>query len=397
MKRRLLWVGDAAVSSGFAKSTHRILDVLQLTFDVHVLGLNYHGDPHTYPYPIYPCYPGGDMFGLGRLKEMLQKHGPSVIVVQNDPWNFQAYLKRINGNVPVVGVVAVDGKNCRGKQLNGLALAVFWTRFGEEQAKLGGYTGPSTVIPLGVDLETFKPSADKAAVRERMSLPKILSLRGLPPETFIVGVVGRNQHRKRLDLTIEYFSHWVHKYQVNDAVLWLHVAPTGERAYDLEQLAEYYNISNRIVIPDIDERHGVTEDLLARLYNAFDVMMTTTQGEGFGLPCLEGMACGTPQIVPDWAALGEWTDTAAYKIPCSTTAATVNGINAIGGIADRDKFVQALDFMYRNRVLREQHHDRGLQLVQKPEFRWQSIGENFNGAIERMFCAPSEIEMETLA
>lgn len=379
-KPRLLWVGDACVSSGFARATHRTLNTLKETFDVSVLGMNYHGDPHEYPYPIYPCSPGGDYFGLGRLTGLIAKTGPSVIVVQNDPWNFQPYIERA-GNVPVVGLVAVDGKNCQGTQLNGLSLAIFWTKFGEEQAKLGGYTGPSTVVPLGVDLEVYSPQ-DREALREK-TLAKVFANRGLPKDTFVIGVVGRNQQRKRLDLTMEYFAHWIKTSRVSDAVLWLHVAPTGDQAYDLRQLGDYYRISNRVITPTIEERHGLTEKALSQAYNFFDVMATTTQGEGFGLPCLEGMACGVPQIVPDWSALGEWTKEAAWKVLCTTFAVTPNGINVLGGIADKDLFVQALDGLYHDKALRASFAQAGLTLSAESQFRWDNIGRAVGAAIEQ--------------
>jgi D-inositol-3-phosphate glycosyltransferase len=386
-KRRLLWVGDAGVSSGFARATHYTCAALAESFDVSILGLNYRGDPHNVidpstgrPFDIYPCWPGGDMFGLGRIKELITKLGPSVIVVQNDPWNFQPYLERCTG-VPVVGAVAVDGKNCQGTELNGLAMAIFWTQFAEAEAKRGGYTGASTVIPLGVDLDIYKP-LDKMEARARMRLNDILPKRGLPEDAFIVGVVGRNQPRKRLDLTLEYFAEWVHSRQVDDAVLWLHVAPTGEKAYDLRQLANYYGISNRIMTPTIEKIHGVTEDLMCRVYNIFDVMLSTSQGEGFGLPVFEGMACGIPQIVGDWSALGELTEDAAMKIWCSSTAVTPHGPNVIGGIPDRELCVHALDQMYRDYETRKMCRERGLRLVQQDRYRWENIGNTFLAAVE---------------
>lgn len=393
--KRLLWCGDAGCSSGFARATHETLRSMDYRetpgghFDVSVLGLNHYGDPTSWPYPIYPCYPGGDAFGLGRVKELVNKIAPSVIVVQNDPWNFQEYLKRC-GNVPVVGAVAVDGLNCKGKQLNGLAHAIFWTKFGETQAKLGGYTGPSTVIPLGVDLDIYKP-LDRVDVRDRMGLFKVFEDRGLPKDAFIVGVVGRNQPRKRLDLTIEYFAEWIHSHNIEDALLWLHVAPTGEQAYDLEQLCDYYKISNRVVIPKIEMIHGLKEDAMARCYNVFDVLFTTTQGEGFGLPMFEAMACGTPVIAPDWSALGELLKDVAYLIDCPATAATINGINTIGGIPDKEQSVLALDEMYQSEKFRAEFSRLGLTTVQQDRYRWSNIGKAFNIAVEEALYQPSMV------
>lgn len=385
-KRRLLWIGDAGVNTGFSRCTHEILKEIAPKFDVHVLALGFDGDDHELPLRLYRASAGGDALGVGRVADLVNKLGPAVVVVQNDPWNFPLYLQRA-GNSVVVGIVAVDGKNCRGTDMNGLSSAIFWTKFGEEQARLGGYSGQSTVVPLGVDMNIYHQQQN---VRERMNLPAILTSRGLPLDTFIVGVVGRNHQRKRLDLTLEYFAEWVHAYEVRDAALWIQQAPTGERAYDLKQLGRYYKISERLLTPEpLRDQQGAPESVMARVYNVFDAMMTTTQGEGWGLPQMEGMACGVPQIVPDWSGLGEWA-TAALRVPCTSTAATPQ-VNVIGGIADKRLFCAALDSLYRNKELRAQKSDEGLHLIQQPQFRWPSIGQATLAAIEQtIFAQPLE-------
>jgi hypothetical protein len=35
----------------------------------------------------------------------------------------------------LVGAIAVDGKNCRGADLNGLDHVIFWTKFAEDEAR----------------------------------------------------------------------------------------------------------------------------------------------------------------------------------------------------------------------------------------------------------------------
>lgn len=382
-KRRLLWIGDAGVDTGFARCTHRILETVQQRFEVHVLALGYGGDAvKPQPWPIYMAAAAGDGLGRNRVAEVISRVGPAVVVVQNDPWNIPHYL-RSTGNVPVVGIVAVDGLNCRGTQLNGLAHTIFWTEFGQAQARQGGFTGGSSVVGLGVDLGIYRPMV-RAHARDRHKLPQALASRGLPPEAFIVGVVGRNQPRKRLDLTLRYFAEWVHEYDVQDAALWVQQAPTGDAAFDLEQLAGYYRISDRLVMPSVRrDGHGVDEDTLASIYNCFDAMASTTQGEGWGLPQLEGMACGVPQLVPDWAALGEWARDAAVLVPCSATAATPAGINVIGGIADQRVFCHELDRLYRDASHRQDLSDAGLRLAAQPAYRWEAVGTAMLSAIEQ--------------
>lgn len=387
--RKLLWVGDAVHSSGFAKATHYTLDVLRQTWDVAVLGLNSFGEPHEYPYPIWPCMAGGtpefkvggDAFGLNRMSELITRLKPDLVVVQNDPWNVPQYVKRC-GDVPVVATVAVDGKNCRGQGLNGCKGVIFWTDFAEREARAGGYTGPSAVIPLGVDLTKYHPR-DHYEARKAVGLPPKIR------DKFIVGNINRNQPRKRMDLTISFFAQWVREYKIDDAYLFLHVAPTGDMGYDVSQLMSYYGLSSRLIVSEPPTGFGIDESKLAEVYSCFDTMITTTQGEGWGLTTMEGMACGIPQIVPEWSALAEWA-TAAIRVPCSEIATTFNRINCIGGIADRGRMIDALQRVYSDVPLRQQMAADGLALVNRPEYRWTDIGQKFAEALE-MALAPMHL------
>jgi glycosyltransferase involved in cell wall biosynthesis len=381
--RRLVWIGDAAVASGFAKCTHYILDYLKDHWKIYVLGLNYLGDPHNYDYPIYPCFSGGDAFGLGRVVELINKIKPDIVIVQNDPWNIPAYLN-ITGNVPVIASMPVDGKNCKGRGLNGLALAIFWTEFARNEANLGGYTGPSEIINLGVDLNIFEPRKKKEC-RRKVGLPDKLD------EAFIIGNINRNQPRKRLDLTLEYFTEWIRKENINDAYLFFHVAPTGDAGYDLGQLGHYYGVANKLILADLNIGKGVLEEELVNVYNCFDVQVTTTQGEGWGLTTMEGMACGIPQIVPDWSALGEWCKDAAILIPCINHITTPTSINVVGGVPEKQNFIAQLNLLYKDKELRSTLIKKGLDLVIRDEYRWENIGRRFYEAIEK-FMYPERIE-----
>lgn len=372
--KKLLWIGDAVAATGFARSTHKILDTLRHHWDVTVLGLNYLGDPHTYSYPIYPCYPGGDFFGVGRTKELIDKVQPDLIVIQNDPWNFPAYVKQIDGKVPTVGIVAVDGLNAPGYALEGIQHAIFWTEFGRDQCAAGGWQGESSVIALGVDRSIYFPQ-NRTKCR-KLLFPNHPQLW----EAFVVGAVARNSPRKRLDLTILFFADWVKKQGVRDAYLYLHVGPTRDDAIDIKQLTHYAGLSGRVIHAIPDAGPGVDEDELAVTYNSFDVKLSTTQGEGMDLPTLEAMACGIPCVVPRWSALAEWAEAAVF-VNCDSVACTVNGINVVGGVPNRAGTIQALSDLYKSPDFRKRCTDAGIALVAQPKFDWVQIGASMQDVL----------------
>lgn len=380
---KVLWCGDAVASTGFARCTHAACDALAAAgHEVHVLGINYYGDPHEHPYRIWPCYQpldgGHDPFGATRLPLLVYRLKPDVVVLLNDPWNVPEYLRRLKavegedgGEAPadyvippVVGWLAVDAMNQHAKPLDALSAVAVWTRWAGEELQRGGYGGEPVVIPLGVDGELFRPRPREEA---REAVFGRLGALKPPPGAFVVGVVGRNQPRKRLDLTIKYFAEWIRSRGVEDAYLYLHVAPTGDRGVDIRSLIRHFGIpSGRVILAEPPIGTGMAPEAMPEVYGAMDVYFTTTQGEGWGLPALEAMACGVPVIAPDWSGLGDWARGAAVLVPCLQTApsAPLNGhAHTVGGVPDEATTVEALDAMYRSEVHRREHSRRGLRLA----------------------------------
>lgn len=405
--KKLLWVGDAGCPSGFAKATHNILDTLRQEYDVTVLGMNYRGDPHAYPYPIYAASPGGDSFGVGRLIWMCDVVKPDVIVVQNDGWNIPFYINQLRKKlpsgkhaypqaaaIPVVAVVAVDGTNFQGEWLAGVSHAIFWTQFALDEARRGGYNGAAAVIPLGVDLTVYHQMR-KETVRQMM-LPAPSENHNIR-DAFIVGCVNRNQPRKRWDLLVKYFAKWIQLCEVRDAYLYLHTAPTGDTGTDVHQLASYYGIVDRLALVEPPVWYGASEQNMAETYNCFDVNASTTQGEGFGLTTLEAMACGVPCIVPDWSGLGSWARDAALFVPCPTTAIGPPYVNVIGGVADEEAFVDALDLMYRDKKAREMFSKLSLRLSNAQRFQWRDVGQQYLNVMSNVLCEYRGVDTTLMA
>lgn len=372
-KRRLLWIGDAVVPTGFATVTHGVLAHLHRRWDVTVSGVNHEGGKHPHPYRIQPAWQGGDMWGMDRFAHLCAEFAPDAVVINNDWWNVAGFLDRAPKGVPVIAYMPVDGANMSrniAPKLNALAAAVWYTRFGFEQARVSGFDGARHVIPHGIDTSLFRP-VDRSLAREAL---------GLPEDAFIVGNVNRNQPRKRLDVTIRYFAEWTAKHRVRDARLLLHCAKQ-DAGWDLEGLAAHHRIADRVIFTGSENiRDAGDAGIMPLIYSALDVQVSTTLGEGWGLTTMEGMACGIPQIVPEWAALGEWAKP-AVRIPCSTHLAHPE-INTIGALPDMKPFISKLHDLYRNPRRRQLLSRQGLRFVSAAEFHWGNVAGQLEKVID---------------
>lgn len=401
-KPRILFVGDSpTVNTGFSLCTRKVCAHLHSSgWEVHVLGLSYFGDPHRYPYPIYPAVnpldDSRDAYGCMRLPKLIHSIKPDVVVLLNDPWNVEAYLYQIRrfeeqaginirDTFKLIGWLAVDGKNTSALDFNydlkssgstkwgRLDHVAVWTEFAKSELVRGGWNGPEIdVIPLGVDSSVFY-RVDKMEARAKILPPSI------DPSSFIIGVVGRNQYRKRLDLCIQYFAEWITENNIEDAYLYLHCAPTGDKGVDIRSLVNYYQINGKVILSQASLGLGAPEEQMRLTYCALDVLMTLAQGEGFCLPVLEAMACGTLTMGSDWSGLGSWAGDAMLKIPCTSTAMTApygGELYTIGGIADKKRTIEWLDSLYSYRVT-PMHKTLQLAFDMAQRLTWENTTKSF--------------------
>lgn len=399
---RVLFVGDSStVSTGFSRCTREVCNELHRTgHDVSVLGLGYYGDPHPLPYDIYPCISPYDKcrsyFGEERLPILIGRLNPGIVVILQDPWNIPAYFSQLDKvkeycqkeNIPftvppVVGWIAVDSQNQKSEGLNRLGHLVVWTKFAGKELVKAGYGGGYSVIPLGVDTSIFYPR-DKQESRA-----EIFGNLSLPVDAYIVGVVGRNQPRKRLDLSIQYFAEWLREYSISNAYLYLHVAPTGERSCDIRSLIDYHGLKGRVIINEPDVGVGNDESLMPLIYSCLDLHMTQSQAEGWHLPTLEAMACGVPCLVPDHSAFsvdGGWCGDAVVRVKCNGTSLTapLNGYPyTIGSVPDKVDTIIALQQLYRSGNLRSNYGQRGAGFAER--LTWEKTAKDFCTVLERIY------------
>jgi glycosyltransferase involved in cell wall biosynthesis len=189
------------------------------------------------------------------------------------------------------------------------------------------------LAPLGVDPQ-FSPGEPAPRLRERFGLegPYLLT-------------VGTLQPRKNVETALRAFERLV------AAGADQRLALVGGRGWRDDALAERIRRSpaaERIVVTG-----RVSDDELVGLYRAADCFVYPSRYEGFGLPPLEAMACGTAVISSNRTSLPEVVGDAALLVEPE----------------DVDAIERALSDLLSSPDLRTELVDRGRRRA--AEFSWR--------------------------
>lgn len=160
----------------------------------------------------------------------------------------------------------------------------------------------------------FRPLTDKAAlaaVRRRLKIP----------ERFLL-YVGTIEPRKNLIRLLEAFAALHHRDDIPHALVFV-----GQRGWKDEAVFE--------AVERLDLKHTVrfvghvSVETLVALYNLADLLVFPSLYEGFGLPVVEAMACGTPVVTSKNGSLGEIAGDAAEFVEPASVDSIIDGVRRV--------------------------------------------------------------------
>jgi glycosyltransferase involved in cell wall biosynthesis len=197
----------------------------------------------------------------------------------------------------------------------------------------------------GVDLSVFNIIEDSKRIKTKL---------GINPDTIIVGSVMRNQKRKLIPELLFSFRKLLDTLEKNNPelgkklFLYLHTS-YPDAGWDIPELLKETRLSNKVLFTYVCgrcgnvESHtfshpvqtckkcyevtsrlpsvaiGVPNNILAEIYNVFDVYVQYAICEGFGMPQVEAAACGVPVITIDYSAMCDIIKKLeAYKVEIQT-------------------------------------------------------------------------------
>lgn len=143
---------------------------------------------------------------------------------------------------------------------------------------------------------------------------------GLPPHFLLF--VGTLEPRKNVVRLLEAFSLLVSRRQSGQPER--HLVLAGRKGWlyqDIFTTVSRLNLNNRVHFLDF-----VSDNDLPSLYNLADTFVYPSLYEGFGLPVLEAMACGTPVVTGAVSSLPEVAGNAAVLVDPTSSTAIADGI-----------------------------------------------------------------------
>ncbi|MGB1287250.1 MAG: glycosyltransferase family 4 protein [Aggregatilineales bacterium] len=195
------------------------------------------------------------------------------------------------------------------------------------------------VTPLGYDTDIFKPHAQS-------EIDAFKAANGLPERFWLF--VGTLEPRKNLTMLLEAYA----RLPLSER---LPLILGGGKGWDYEPIfaaIEKLHLSDSIFLPGF-----IPADDLALWYNSAELFVYPSVFEGFGLPVLEAMACGTPILTSDASSLPE---VAASADLCLNPT-------------DVPVWTAALQRAFHDADWREKIRQAGLQKAQ--QFRWETTAQ----------------------
>jgi glycosyltransferase involved in cell wall biosynthesis len=396
---KIITIGFNTHGTGLTRVMHNIVRRLADRHEIHYLGIGYSGEAvHDRGLTMHPTNPkGGDVFAAFQAKKMIEEIDPDLVFILHDIWCFEHYLKILGpyrDRLRIVCYIPLDGNIVNEQDAASLERAdrvVVYTEFARKQfaAAFDGLRGkpgkgefPSIeVIPHGVDRKGFHPfpqlkqasfASPARTEAKRMVFPDLQD----PESSFVVLNASRPDKRKRVDLTIAGFARFAAGKPAN-VCLCLHHAIMGEPEKEqIESLIQRFDLKARVYLNPLGGGI-VDDDALNLLYNACDVGINTSMGEGWGLVSFEHGAAGSAQIVPAHSACAEvWRGRAEMIQPARRYIPEFSVLEM--GEVSAEGVAQALDNLYDDPQRRQQLAQAAYQAALNPGYAWDTIAGRFD-------------------
>ena len=288
-KIKILAYCDAPTcATGFGTVSRNILLGLQATgrFDISVLGINYHGNPHDFPFKIWPVFMNEDPYGRKKVFSMIQQMEFDILFFLQDTFILD-FLPELHGALRHAGkkfksivYYPIDGKPKKQwlTNVDACDYTIAYSEFGKrESLKANPDIKIPQVIPHGAN------TSDYYVVNKNETEPFRARYFGGLKDSFVITNLNRNQQRKDIPRTIAAFKEF--RKHVKNSILYLHMAKK-DQGWNIPEILDQQglDVAKDVILPEnFGPNQGYPIGVVNLIYNISDCVVSTTLGEGWGL------------------------------------------------------------------------------------------------------------------
>lgn len=400
MKRSIVCIAFYIEGTGLTRVMEMLVEHFAQQYKIHYIGVGYQGaairDENVTIYPTN--LQGGDVMGAYQARDLIKEIHPDFVFILHDLWHFERYMdvfKNVKKNSKFIGYIPLDGEIVNPQMtasLMHLDMVVMYTPWARDEVDLawGKINDPDCrqrplleVAYHGVELEHFYPLENEDSLG-RISKSKVFP--DLEEDAFVVLNASRPCIRKRVDITLQGFARFAEG-KPDHVKLCLHQAISEEESEHLRVLARELNILDRVIVNPLSDR-AVQGDVLSNddlnlLYNACDVGINTSMGEGWGLVSFEHAATGAAQIVPAHSACQFLWEGAAVML--KAVPSSIPPISPLGMQEPTSSEVAAtLEKLYADKEYRCKVSSQCKTLAHQECYRWENIAKVWQSLFARL-------------
>lgn len=312
IKSKLLWVGDDyRIKSGYGRVARELFLHLNKNYTIINYSIGCMGISSEYH--VIDSN-DGTPFGFIKLPLVIDTIKPNIIILLNDSkiiYGWLQSIKKSQHNCIIIPYVCTEYTGIPKYEIE------LYNEMTQGLLAMANFT-INEFVKNGYIHKTLRLS--HGYTNNILPMNKIIAKKklGISHDTFVFFSGNKNQPRKRLDIIIRAFVHFLKNHN-NEKVMLMMNCGLIDSGWNLKELYirlceenNIINMENHIYFCSFNiNDSNKNDDELSIIYNACDVGITTSTGESFGLIPFEQSALGIPQIIPNWGGIIE-----AIKFGC---------------------------------------------------------------------------------
>ena len=352
IKTRILMCSESShINSGFGNYTREILSRLHSTGKYEIAELSGYRTPNTIKTEPWKIYPVGvvstdplykeytahsyNQFGQWRFDIAAVHFKPHIVFDIRDFWNFTfeetSPLRRFYHWILAPTYDSIPQTIGTMNTFKNADLVAFHTQWAKDHL-----TSITTNDEINIGPVVSDSVNSEVFMKVQRSKSQHKSHLNLPPDSFIIGSVMRNQKRKLIADILYVFQKLVAKNTDKNIYLYLHTSYPEPAGWNIPALLLQHNIADRVLftyhcnsckafqcktfqktkghcfkcgaknsVGLVSTSSGISQSQLNDIYNLFDVYLQYAICEGFGIPPVEAASAAIPVVTVDHGAMGE--------------------------------------------------------------------------------------------